>query len=108
MNLYKVDAPDTEDRETAEEVTAPEPPVQLSDGAIKMRMRRIMQPRADGSYLVPEGVIKDWVNEEGKVQLKALFEKAAYNKDRSPNHIYESAFSMGSIATGKLGLRGVE
>ena len=48
-------AGDSEDE--SELIKAPEPPPQLSDNAVKARLRRVFLPRADGSYLVPEDLV---------------------------------------------------
>lgn len=61
--------------------TPPQPPAALSDGAINARLRRLMKPRGDGSYLVPEEVVRDWQNNETRDKIKALFERTAYDKD---------------------------
>ena len=54
------------------------PPTQLSQSAVNHRLRRIMKPRADGSFLVPECVREKWKNLETRGEVMAMFEKAAY------------------------------
>lgn len=55
------------------------PPTQLSQSAVNQRLRRIMRPRADGSFLVPECVREKWKDLETRDEVMALFEKAAYD-----------------------------
>ena len=58
------------------------PPKPLSQDAVYHRVRRIMQPRADGSFLVSKEFrdqYKDKVN--GRPKLDAMFEKAGYNPE---------------------------
>ncbi|OLP99163.1 hypothetical protein AK812_SmicGene18309 [Symbiodinium microadriaticum] len=55
------------------------PPPQLSKGAVDKRLRRVMTPRVDGSYQVPEAVVLKWKNSDTKKDVELLFEKAAYD-----------------------------
>ena len=52
------------------------PPEKLTAHAINQRLRRVMQPRRDGTYLVPECVRKQWKDLETRAQVMALFEKS--------------------------------
>ncbi|CAE7193615.1 unnamed protein product, partial [Symbiodinium sp. CCMP2456] len=56
-----------------------EPPKQLTRGAVDKRLRRVMAPRVDGSYQVPEAVILQWKSKDTKKDVELLFEKAAYD-----------------------------
>ena len=59
------------------------PPPELSNAAIKQRIRRIFKPRADGSYLVADDFVQKWADKSeggGRDQMLALFEKTAYHR----------------------------
>jgi len=60
---------------------AQEPPAPLTRNAIRLRLRRVLAPRADGTFLVPEKAVQDFEG-DNKDQLYALFEKSGYDKDR--------------------------
>eukprot|EP00439_Symbiodinium_sp_Y106_P029421 s208_g3.t1 len=53
----------------------PQLPEKPSEGAIFKRIYRVMQPRADGSYVIPESVRSDWHNLETRPSVVHLFEK---------------------------------
>ena len=59
------------------------PPAALTDRAIDQKLRRIVAPRADGTYLVGS----DWVDAfkdlsgGGRDKVKGLFEKCGYDRD---------------------------
>ena len=76
-------AGDSEDE--SELIKAPEPPPQLSDNAVKARLRRVFLPRADGSYLVPEDLVKEYKNINTRDRIKSLYEKCGYNSDGFEN-----------------------
>ena len=63
------------------------PPPQLSKGAVDKRLRRVMTPRVDGSYQVPEAVVLKWKNSDTKKDVELLFEKAAYDPEPLPNAV---------------------
>lgn len=56
----------------------PEP--QLSKAAIDKRLRRIVQPRSDGTFIIPEDFVKKYNGGE-RAELLFLFEKCGYNSD---------------------------
>lgn len=70
----------------SEETPAPsqvfeDPPEQLSKSAVDKRLRRVMQPRADGSLLVPQELKAQWKDPLTRDTVLALFEKCAYKPD---------------------------
>ena len=54
------------------------PPPQLSVKAANQRLRRVMQPRSDGSFLVPECVREKWKDLATRSEVMAMFEKVAF------------------------------
>ena len=58
-----------------------QPPPRLSERAAKARLYRVVQPRMDGSYLVPEEVIKMYTDKVGggRENVLNLFEKSGYS-----------------------------
>lgn len=60
-------------------MTIPPPP--LSQSAINNRLRRVMQPRADGSYLVDSSWVDQYKDKDSRENLFAMFEKVGYNVD---------------------------
>ena len=42
------------------EESMPAPPPKLTTGAVDKRLRRVMAPKVDGSYKVPQQVIDEW------------------------------------------------
>ena len=74
------DEDDGEDDEDFAVKSLPPPP--LSKDAVYHKMRRIMQPRADGSYLVAPEFREQYKDKHnGRPKLEAMFEKAGYNPD---------------------------
>ena len=71
----------------SELLKAPEPPPQLSDNAVKARLRRVFLPRADGSYLVPEDLVKEYKNINTRDRIQALYEKCGYNSTGVKNQV---------------------
>ena len=59
--------------------TPPQLPTDLSKGAIYKRMYRVFQPRADGTYLVPEEVVKEWKNLRTRPNVEKQFEKCGWS-----------------------------
>ena len=59
------------------------PPAPLSERAAKARLYRVVQPRKDGSYLVPDEIIKMYADKigDGRGKVLSLFEKTGYNPD---------------------------
>ena len=55
----------------------------LSKEAIDKRLRRIFQPRSDGSYLVSDEFVKKYLSRgEDREKLLVMFEKCNYKPDR--------------------------
>lgn len=78
------------------------PEKQLSKEAIEKRLRRVFQPRRDGTYVVSQ----DWVdkfNNKGadRESLLAMFEKVGYNPDRGLQTTVNKR-SRYNVAHGKL------
>ena len=69
--------------ETEEDyANAPEPPAEpsdLSDGAIRKRIYRMVAPREDGSYLLPESVIREYKDPNTRHQIVREFEKCGWS-----------------------------
>lgn len=57
------------------------PPEQLSYGAVDKRLRRIMTPRANGDFKVPQQVVEQWKNKNTRPKVMSLFEKSGYQPD---------------------------
>lgn len=80
---HQLDNRSDDDKEDEEQyAVASKPPPPLSKDAVYHKMRRIMQPRADGSYLLSQDFrdqYKDRV--AGRPKLEAMFEKAGYNPE---------------------------
>lgn len=66
-------------------VPGQEPPPELSRSAIDKRLRRVMQPRADGTDKVPEEIIQQWKDPLTRDKVMALFEKCGYKPDHGLN-----------------------
>lgn len=62
-------------------LTSSFPPPVLSQSAINNRLRRVFQPRADGSYLVDSSWIDQYKDKESRDKLFAMFEKVGYVVD---------------------------
>ena len=61
---------------------AAEPPVELpeiSEGAICKRMWRMFRPRHDGSYLVPESVVREYTDINTRPNVARAFERCGYS-----------------------------
>lgn len=52
--------------------------MELSKSAIDKRMRRVMAPRADGSYLVPQEIRDQYRDPLERDSVRAMFEKCGY------------------------------
>ena len=59
----------------------PPPPSLMGEKKMQERLRRIFKARADGSYLVPEDLLKDYQNKFTRPKIEALFEKVGYSPD---------------------------
>ena len=57
------------------------PPQRLTPAAVDRRLRRVMAPRTDGTFKVPENAVADWKDLEKRHKIKAIFEKCGYCKD---------------------------
>lgn len=93
VNLEDMDAkvmspvPNTGDRDAKVMSPVPKPEVNpgeaLSKEAIDKRLRRIFQPRSDGSYLVSDEFVKKYLSRgEDREKLLVMFEKCNYKPDR--------------------------
>ena len=60
----------------------PEPPVlgeEPSAGAIYKRIYRLMRPRADGSFVLPESIRNEWKDKTTRPNVDRIFERCGYN-----------------------------
>ncbi|CAJ1411279.1 unnamed protein product [Effrenium voratum] len=60
------------------QVPTENPPPQLSEGAIKKRLYRLLTPKASGALKVPKELINDYNDPFTKDKVFLLFEKAGY------------------------------
>ncbi|CAE7681954.1 unnamed protein product [Symbiodinium microadriaticum] len=70
--------------EDAEYASAPEPsaePADLSDGAIRKRVYRLVAPREDGSYRLPDSVIQEYKDPLTRHKVVREFEKCGWQPD---------------------------
>ena len=77
--------PDDRDAKVMSPVPKPEvnPGEALSKEAIDKRLRRIFQPRSDGSYLVSDEFVKKYLSRgEDREKLLVMFEKCDYKPGR--------------------------
>ena len=79
--------PNPVDRDAKVMSPVPKPEVNpgeaLSKEAIDKRLRRIFQPRSDGSYLVSDEFVKKYLSRgEDREKLLVMFEKCNYKPDR--------------------------
>ena len=59
------------------------PPPMPTQEAIDQRLRRLTKPRKDGSFLLPDEVIKQWMDIKcGRLEVQKLFERCGFNPDR--------------------------
>ena len=58
------------------------PPPVLTAGAIDSRLRRVFKARQDGTMLLDETWVQQWLDKEKRENIKAIFEKVGYNVDR--------------------------
>ena len=83
--MSPVPNPDDMDAKVMSPVPKPEvnPGEALSKEAIDKRLRRIFQPRSDGSYLVSDEFVKKYLSRgEDREKLLVMFEKCNYKPDR--------------------------
>lgn len=78
-------ASDAEEEGVSEDEDMLPPPPQLTKGAIDARMRRVMAPRADGTFVIPEVAREMYKDKSKRGSLMALFEKCAYEPVPCPN-----------------------
>lgn len=65
-------------------VPVQQPGMALSRDAIDKRLRRVFQPRADGTFLVSEDFLNKYrAKGSDREKLLVLFEKCDYNPDHS-------------------------
>ena len=69
-----------EDQEMPE-VPAMEPPQKQNKKAMRKRLYRIMQPKADGTLKVPQAIIDEYKDDASKWKVFRLFEKTGYQPD---------------------------
>lgn len=67
------------DEDAAADEVVEVPPQQLTPGAVRKRLARILTPKANGDFKVPKQVIDDFAGDE-KDKLMAMFEKAGYKR----------------------------
>ena len=67
-----------QDEEEYEDDKGIAPPAKLSKGAIQKRLYRIMQPRSDGSFKVPQELLDQYRDPEKRDGVINLFEKTGY------------------------------
>ena len=61
---------------------APTPPAKLSTGAIDRRLRRIVTPKSNGDFKVPDEIVRQFKGDkEERDKLFAAFEKVGYRPD---------------------------
>ena len=53
----------------------------LTDAAVTSRLNRLFAPRANGTYKVPDAIVKKWKTNEGKAEIIREFRKQGYDKD---------------------------
>lgn len=70
--------PQTEHEEEVPIEQAPPPPKQLTKGAADARLRRVMAPCADGSFLVPPEAREMYKDLGRRQSLGSMFEKCGY------------------------------
>ena len=58
------------------------PPPVLTSGAIDSRLRRVFKARQDGTMLLDETWVQQWLDKDKRENIKAIFEKVGYNVDR--------------------------
>jgi len=57
------------------------PPPVLTAGAIDSRLRRVFKARQDGTMLLDETWVQQWLDKDKRENIKAIFEKVGYNVD---------------------------
>lgn len=58
------------------------PPVLMNNKKFQERLRRVFQPRLDGTYKVPEELIRDYKSKAKRGSIEAMFEKVGCDPDR--------------------------
>ena len=54
------------------------PPEELTKAASEARLRRVMAPRSDGSFLVPKEAVDMWKDKDKRDSLKSMFQKCGH------------------------------
>ena len=73
------------------------PPQRLSRLAADQRLRRTMQPRANGTFKVPKIIRNKWANLATRDEVFALFEKSGYDADSCFENL--QLFSKGLVVS---------
>lgn len=68
------------------------PPKQLSASAIDKRLRRLMTPRASGTFKVPQEVVDQWRDVATREKVMSMFEKCGYDPDPGFQKIFSWCF----------------
>lgn len=73
-----------EDSESEPPLVVVAPPKLLDGKKFQERLRRIFAPRMDGTYKVPEELVRDWKSKSKsrREPIEAMFEKVGCNPDR--------------------------
>lgn len=72
-----VPEPSKEKPDVSFDMSAP-PPEKMTPHATNQRLRRLMAPRGNGTFLVPECVRSKWKDLATRSEVLALFEKSGY------------------------------
>lgn len=81
----KDDKEDSEE-EVPEDQEPPIPPVSCNCRKLKERLRRVFTARADGSFKVPDDLVKEYQNLHTRNRIERLFEKMGCDPERDrPN-----------------------
>ena len=59
----------------------PPPAEKMTDKKVKQRLTRIFTPRADGSFIVPDDLLKEYTNPMTRRNVEELFEKCGFQRD---------------------------
>ena len=57
------------------------PPAKLTRSAIRKRLWRVCQPKANGKLKVPKEVVEEYRDESSRQRVEMLFEKSGYQRD---------------------------
>ena len=97
-NPDEAEIADQEDEEAAPQVQQP-PPGIVPERKIGERLRRVFQPRANGTYKVPKEMLEEYNNLLSRKRVMAMFEKVGYDPDRDyqQKEMYAFIFFSGKI-----------